>query len=151
MNGRRGIAGPRSGRLPLARVAAASLLVAAALALAGCTEIGIPMETARPPSGIRGMVILGPTCPTGNEPGGNEPVPCLTTYAAQLVIVDGDNVVVTRTSSGADGRFEVQLPPGEYVVTPAPGDPYPIAQPIPVSVGAGEFVEVEINYDTGIR
>lgn len=117
----------------------------------GCTELGGVIETPAPPAGIRGTVILGPTCPTGQSPGANEPVTCLTPYAAQLVIVDRDNVVVTRTSSGTDGRFEVTLPPGDYIVTPESGDPYPIAQPIPVSVIAGQYVEVEINYDTGIR
>ncbi len=125
--------------------------VALVALVVGCTDVGLPGETPRAPSGIRGSVILGPTCATGNSPGGNEPVPCLTPYSAELVIVDGENAVVTRTTSGADGRFEVTVPPGEYVVTPSSGDPYPIAQPIPVSVGAGEYVEVEINYDTGIR
>ena len=61
-------------------------------------------------------------------------------------------MVVARVTSGADGRFQVDLPPGEYVVTPATGqDTYPIAQPVSVTVGPGTYAEVEINYDTGIR
>ena len=121
------------------------------LLFAACTAGGFGLETPTPPSGIRGTVILGPTCPTGQEPGAYEPVPCLTPYAAQLVIVDADDVVVARTSSDAEGRFEVTLPPGEYVVAPQGGDPYPIAQPLPVDVTPGTYVEVEINFDTGIR
>lgn len=122
-----------------------------AVAVAGCSEIGLDFETPTPPSGIRGTVVLGPTCPTGSEPGAHDPVPCLTPYAAELVILDLENVVVERVTSGGDGKFTVELPPGEYVITPEAGDPYPIAQPVPVTVVAGQYVDVEINYDTGIR
>lgn len=118
----------------------------------GCSEIGIPIPTATPPSGIRGTVLLGPTCPGGQDPGANDPVPCVTSYAAMLVILNSDGVRVTEVSSGADGKFQVDLPPGEYVVTPVSGaDTYPIAQPVSVTVSSGGFVDVEINYDTGIR
>lgn len=123
----------------------------AATAVTGCNEIGIPFETPAPPSGIRGTVVLGPTCPTGTEPGANDPVPCLTPYSATLVVLDRENVAVARVASGADGTFTVDLVPGEYVVAPEGGDPYPIAQPVPVIVAPGQYVEVEINYDTGIR
>jgi len=129
------------------------LVVAVVLAFAvvGCSEIGLDFETPTPPSGIRGSVVLGPTCPTGSEPGAHDPVPCLTPYAAELVVLDLENVVVERVTSGGDGKFTIDLPPGEYVITPEAGDPYPIAQPVPVTVVAGQYVEVEINYDTGIR
>ncbi len=104
------------------------------------------------PSGIRGIVLLGPTCPIGEDPGADDPVPCLTPYAAPLVVTDSESAVVARISSGGDGKFQVDLPPGEYVVTPATGqDTYPIAQPVSVTVGPGAYADVEINYDTGIR
>ena len=118
----------------------------------GCNEIGIPIPTATPPSGIRGVVLLGPTCPTGEDPGANDPVPCVTSYAAQLVVLDSEGGRVARVTSSNDGKFQVDLPPGEYVVTPATGaDTYPIAQPVSVTVQPGAYVDVEINYDTGIR
>ncbi|MEX2548197.1 MAG: hypothetical protein WD830_10475 [Chloroflexota bacterium] len=133
------------------RVSLVCLAVVAAV-LVGCSEIGIPIDTPTPLSGIRGVVLLGPTCPVGGEPGGNEPVPCVTPYAANLVILDSESAVVARVSSGADGAFQVNLPAGEYVVTPATGaDTYPIAQPVSVVVSTGQYAEVEINYDTGIR
>jgi hypothetical protein len=127
-------------------------LAALALVLVGCDAPPRPGASPTPnePSGIRGTVLLGPTCPVG-EPGSTDPISCLTPYAAQLVILDGDNEVVGRVTSGADGTFEVALPPGDYVITPVGGDPYPIAQPVPVVVTAGEFTEVQVNYDTGIR
>ena len=65
---------------------------------------------------------------------------------------DGENVVVTRVTSGGDGHFTVDLPPGDYVLAPETGqDSYPIAQPQSVTVVGGQYAEVEINYDTGIR
>jgi len=124
-----------------------------AVLLLGCDGAFAPAPdaTPMPPSGITGTVILGPTCATGSEPGAHDPVPCLTPYAAQLVVLDSDNVVVARVSSGIDGNFRVDVPPGEYVVAPQGGDPFPIAQPVNVLVTVGEYVEIQLNYDTGIR
>jgi hypothetical protein len=128
-------------------------LLLLALLLAACSgPLGTPPEaTPLPPSGIVGTVILGPTCPTGSQPGAHDPVPCLTPYAAQLVVLDDNNAVAARISSSEDGAFRVDLPPGSYVITPLGGDPFPIAQPLPVTVPLGTYVTVEINYDTGIR
>jgi hypothetical protein len=130
-----------------------SLVMALLLAaVVGCSEIGIPIDSPTPPSGIRGTVLLGPTCPVGGEPGDDNPVPCVTAYAAMLVVLDSESVAVAHVTSGADGRFSVNLPPGDYVVTPSTGvDSYPIAQPVSVIVSPGTYAEVEINYDTGIR
>jgi len=125
-----------------------------ALALVGCGEIGIAGATPTPPSGIKGTVVLGPTCQIGSEPGANDPVPqaCLTPFAAQLVVLDSENAVAARVSSGNDGTFSVDVAPGDYIVTPATGsDSYPIAQPVSVTVVPGQYVTVEINYDTGLR
>jgi hypothetical protein len=61
-------------------------------------------------------------------------------------------VRVASVTSAGDGRFQVDLPPGEYVVTPSTGaDTYPIAQPVSITVTPGQYASVEINYDTGIR
>lgn len=129
-----------------------TLVLAAVLALlVGCAEIGIPVETPVEPSGIRGVVLLGPTCPVSEDPGAYEPVPCVTPYVATLVVLDSEGVDVARVTSAGDGRFQVDLLPGEYVVTPATTDSYPIAQPVSVTVLPGTYAEVEINYDTGIR
>ena len=124
-----------------------SAVVVAACGLAGDGATPLPAE----PSGIRGTVILGPTCPVEGEPGAHEPVPCLTPYVAQLVIVNGQDEVVARVTSADDGTFQVDLPPGDYVVTPQSGDPFPVAQLVPVSVPPGTYVEIQVNYDTGIR
>lgn len=125
-------------------------LVVASL-LAGCGNFGVEVSTPQPPSGIRGSVLLGPTCPNPPSVGPEGQVPCLTPYAAELVVLDSEGKVITRVTSGADGTFQVDVPPGEYVVTPATNDSYPIAQPVSVQVVPGNYAEVQINYDTGIR
>jgi hypothetical protein len=118
----------------------------------GCSEIGINLDTPPPPSGIKGMVLLGPTCPVEQSPGDNNPVPCLTPYVATMAVLDNEGVKVATITSGADGKFQVNLPPGDYVVTPESGtDTYPIAQPQSVTVATGVYTEIQVNYDTGIR
>jgi hypothetical protein len=130
------------------------LLALALVAAVGCSEIGINLDTPPPPSGIRGLVLLGPTCPGPVEasPGDIGPEPCVTPYAAELVVLDSENVKVASVTSANDGRFSVDVPPGEYVVAPKTGtDSYPIANPVSVTVVAGQYAEIQINYDTGIR
>lgn len=118
----------------------------------GCSEIGINLDSPPPPSGIKGTVLLGPTCAIEASPGENNPVPCVTAYAATLVVLDNEGVKVATVTSGDDGKFQVDLVPGDYVVTPESGtDSYPIAQPQSVTVSAGIYTEIEVNYDTGIR
>jgi hypothetical protein len=99
-------------------------------------------------SGVRGLVLLGPTCAA-------QPIdasPCVTPYAATLVILDANGDPVARVVSGADGRFEVVLAPGDYQIQPENGqDGVPSASPQTVTVVPDEFVEVEIDFDTGIR
>ena len=68
------------------------------------------------------------------------------------MVLDDENKVVKRLSLGNDGTFQVDLDPGDYVIAPATGtDSYPIAQPVSVTVPPGQYVTVQINYDTGIR
>ena len=124
-------------------------MVGLVLATLACGSVG-PSPTPTPPAnGIRGTVLLGPTCPVAS-PGFD--TPCVTPYAATLVLTDRDGKRVATTTAGTDGRFEFVVPPGHYTVAPQPGgDPFPVAQVEDVQVDAGQFVEIQINYDTGIR
>jgi len=136
------------------RLTAIALFMAlAACIAAACGDIGISATTPGPPSGIKGNVILGPTCAVQGDPGSFNPVPeaCLTPYAAQMVVLDDENKVVAHIQSSGDGTFQVDVAPGDYIVTPATTDSYPIAQPVSVTVVPGQYVTVQINYDTGIR
>jgi len=109
-----------------------------------------PPPTPNAPSGIRGKVFLGPTCP-GPVDENATAEPCVTPYSAQLAILDADGKVVARVTSAADGSFQLDLPAGDYTVAPQNGDPVPSAPSQPVSVEPGKYTEIEINYDTGVR
>ena len=126
--------------------ALAALALAVALLAAACNG---PGATAVPDTGIKGSVILGPTCPV--QQAGQSP--CVAPYVATLVITKADDgTVVARVTSAADGTFQVVVPAGDYVIAPQPGgDPFPVGQPVAVHVDAGAFSSVEVAYDTGIR
>jgi hypothetical protein len=137
-----------------ARGLVATLLAAAASALlivaCGPPAGGSPSTPPSPAltSGIRGVVLLGPTC--GAQAA--DASPCVTPYAAELVITDESGTTVGRISSGTDGQFEIALPPGSYVIQPSPGqDGVPFAIPVPVTVVADDYAAVEVDYDSGIR
>jgi hypothetical protein len=124
------------------------LLVVGLLAglVVGCDQSS---ASAPPGTGIRGTVTLGPTCPV--EQVGAPP--CVTAYAATLVVTSAeDDSVVGRVSSGPDGTFSIDVPPGDYVTVPQPGgETFPFGQPIEVTVEAGAYTEIEVSYDSGIR
>ena len=54
----------------------------------------------------------------------------------------------------SNGRFVVALSPGGYYLDPQSPDsslPYPIGKPQTVTVQDGEWTQVTVSYDTGIR
>ncbi len=122
------------------------VLVVAALILACQAEK--PAEPAE--SGIEGRVSIGPTSPLVGvgTPSASE------AYEAIVVIKDAvTGKEIAQVQSGPDGRFRVALEPGEYLLepqSPNPGAP-PFAEPQTVEVEAGQFTDVEIYYDSGIR
>jgi uncharacterized lipoprotein YbaY len=132
-------------RAPLAAVVIV-LLVACAPPGAGSPS---PEASLVLTSGVRGVVLLGPTCGAQSA----DASPCVTPYAASMVITDESGATVGRIASGSDGRFEISLPPGNYVITPANGpNGVPFAQSaIPVTVVPDEYAPVEVDYDSGIR
>jgi hypothetical protein len=126
-------------RLPLV-----SLLVL--LLLTACASDGGDEASS---SGVRGQVLLGPTCPVVQEgsPCPDEPLGGVEVRA----LADGE--VTAQTTSGEDGRFELELPPGRYTLEAVvgPDGPGMFAKPVAVTVTAGAFVEVVVPVDSGIR
>ncbi len=100
-------------------------------------------------AGIARLVTIGPMCPVMRED-----VPCPDQpFQATIVVQDEDGVEVTRVESGEDGRFQVYLAPGRYILVPQlpnPGVP-PSAEEQSIEVRAGAFTEATIQYDSGIR
>jgi len=129
-------------------IAALALIAAAAAALLFACK----SEEEAPPitSGIEGQVLIGPMCPVVQEgtPCPDQP------YQATIVVWNADRTQKVRTfETGSDGRFRVPLTPGEYYVDPQPPDTGGPPTPIPqtVTVPAGRFLQITIEYDSGIR
>jgi carboxypeptidase family protein len=100
-------------------------------------------------SGIRGTVLLGPTCPVETV---ESPCPDRPLADVEVQVLQGGDVVGTVRSDG-DGRFTVALDPGHYVVQAVveEGGPGMSAKPVDVTVTSGKFVDVNVPVDSGIR
>jgi hypothetical protein len=100
-------------------------------------------------SGVRGTVLLGPTCPVETM---ESPCPDRPLADVQIQVLQGSDVVATVRSDG-DGRFTVALEPGDYVLQAVveQGGPGMSAKPVDVTVTSGAFVEVNVPVDSGIR
>lgn len=132
-------------RFPLALLA----LLTLPLLLAGCGEAE---PGAASDSGVRGSVLLGPQCPVESvdEPCEDAPAARVAVLVSRALPGEayGAGEPVGRTRTDADGRFELALPPGEYVVTAEAGMS---CEFMDARVSAGDWTEVDVPCDTGIR
>jgi hypothetical protein len=120
------------------------LLVAAVLATS-CARTASPEATK---SGVRGIVLSGPSCPveTMDSPCPDRPWEGTVTATAQ------DGSVAGETQTDQDGRFTLPLPPGTYTLTPQVEEAGPpSAAPQEVTVNEDEFTDVRLSVDSGIR
>ena len=98
-------------------------------------------------SGIRGRVLLAPTCPV-QRPGRS----CTRPYQAWMTIRrEPSGAVALRVRSSPAGRFTARLPAGGYRLQPHNARPFPRARPQTVTVDPHRFTEVTVRFDTGIR
>jgi hypothetical protein len=116
-----------------------------ALAVVAISATG--QAQSRPDSGIRGLVLYGPTCPV-QRPGHD----CVRPYAAWITIRrEPKGTVAARVHAGSDGRFTARLRAGHYLLVPRNGKPFPRARSQAVSVHRHSFTTVTIHFDSGIR
>lgn len=101
-------------------------------------------------SGISGHTIVDGGCPVLQETGPPCPDQPL---AAKVTVTDPKGQTVAETTSNERGEFRIDLPPGEYTITPSnPSDaPLPYASPEQVTVRDGGFTEVRVKFDSGVR
>jgi hypothetical protein len=113
--------------------------------LAACSTTPTPDGS----SGIYGQVSIGPMCPVVkiDEPCPDKP------YQATLSVLTTSGDLVTRFTTDTDGKFKVSLVPGEYILRPETPEnmALPIAQEQPFNVISGQFTELNVSYDSGIR
>ena len=136
------------------------------LLLAACSPPAAPDGSTQPPativaptstpasvieSGVVGQIFIGPTCPVqreGDDSCADQP------FQATITVLDAGGNEVTRIESDQEGHFGAFLAPGDYTLRPErpdPNLPLPVAGEIAITVVAGQFTEVTITYDSGIR
>lgn len=116
-------------------------------ALWGCG----PSQTSTSDSGIMGIVMIGPITPVESQGQTNEKP-----FAEATIIVrNGENdQEIARISVNSDGTFKHDLSPGKYVLEPISynsQDGLPYADRVNVSVSDGQYTDVTIVFDSGIR
>jgi hypothetical protein len=114
-------------------------LVVLALVLAACGAAA-PANT-----GIRGTILAGPACPGParlDSPCPDRPV------AMTVEVVSGTTVAATFTTDST-GHFSVGVAAGSYTLRSKSG--LPTLRSTSVVVVDGQFTDVELHADTGIR
>lgn len=139
-------AGPGAGIL-IAR--AAFLLALVAACNPGTSPSSNPTVTPLLATGVRGVVLAGPTCPV--ERAGQSP--CVRAVSgATILALDSARHEVGRASSDATGAYFLRLPPGAYRIAPQAADGLMgVPTESTVTVPDGAPVQLDLEYDTGIR
>ncbi len=122
-----------------------------------CAFAACPGENAATPpealsSGIRGTVLLGPTCPVERIP--PDPACAARPYKTVIRVIKAGSPLSSPFATAAtndQGQFAIMLPAGEYAVQPAGGNPLPRCATENVAVEANTVKKVNLSCDTGIR
>jgi len=112
------------------------------LILATCSTKPQPLD-----SGIEGRVFIGPMCPVvqvGQECP-DQP------YQAVLTVNSPEGEKIVQAQTDEEGRFRIPLKPGRYILHPESPNNYPFADEQSFTVEEGEYTQVTVNYDSGIR
>ena len=74
-------------------------------------------------------------------------------FMGTVIVQTADGIrEVARFTADENGAFRVGLTPGDYLLVSLPGPRgFPFADKQAVEVVPGEFTDVDILYDTGIR
>jgi hypothetical protein len=141
-----------SARASLGSRRVAVFLAAAVLILAfasACTPGSSPSAPVSVKTGIRGHVLAGPTCPV--EQAGQSA--CVKAVSGAVILArDAAGHEAGRTVSDATGAYSLPLPAGTYEIVPqAVEGLMSIAPSSSVTVTAGAPVQLDLQYDTGIR
>lgn len=103
-------------------------------------------------AGIKGVVVLGPTCPVVDERSESD---CADKpYKTRLVVTTSDQSrVIAEFSSNEKGEFITEVPPGDYAIRSAAATgigPYCASNEV-IKVKANSVTETTVNCDSGIR
>lgn len=97
--------------------------------------------------GIEGKATLGPSCPVARA---GDPCPDKP-YQATIEVVDSQGSLVTRFQTDANGSFHISLPAGTYTLQGVSSGPFPLPPTVQVIVRSGQFTQITLAFDSGIR
>jgi len=101
-----------------------------------------------PDSGVEGKVIIGPVCPVIQQGEDCSDRP----YQATLTVNDPNGRKIVQVEADQDGQFKIPLEPGNYILVPeSKGLMVPFASQQPFTVTEGNYTQLTIAYDSGIR
>jgi hypothetical protein len=98
-------------------------------------------------SGIEGQVLMGPMCPAAQPGEGCPDQP----YQATLTVNSPNGGLVIQFQTDGQGHFRVPLVPGEYILHPESPNGIPFAPDQMIAVGSGQYTQITVNYDSGVR
>ena len=116
------------------------------LVCAGCGSAG-EQAPGSPETAIVGQVFRSPTQPVCVVN-----VPCKETFVATFHVYQND-LKIMDFQTGADGKFRLEVGPGNYVIVPDATTPIlsPESQAKAITVPEGAVITIELDFDTGIR
>lgn len=128
---------------------AAFVLALAAACNPGAGPSSTPTVTPLLTTGVRGVVLAGPTCPV--EQAGQSP--CVRSLSgATILALNSAGHELGRAVSDANGAYFMRLSPGTYRIAPQPLEGMMRAPAeSTVTVPDGAPVRLDLQYDTGIR
>jgi hypothetical protein len=98
-------------------------------------------------SGIEGQVLIGSTCPVA-QPGQECPDQ---PYQATITVNSPNGGAIVQFQTDGGGHFRIPLAPGEYILHPESPNGISFAADQTIIVGAGQYVQIVLKYDNGIR
>jgi hypothetical protein len=142
--------------LTFARARLLYLVIAVALAIAGCTRGGGRSASAGNQSGpagsygiLTGGITRGPMLPASRA---GAPLSAVPVAGAELKIFDLKGAVAATARTDSGGLYRVSLPPGNYRVERGAGFSGAARNlPAVVAVSPGGQTRLDIWVDTGIR
>jgi hypothetical protein len=98
-------------------------------------------------TGLAGHVLIGPACPVEqlNNRCPDKP------YQAVLSVFDANRRKIVKFQTDANGYFHQALGPGIYILHPESPGVMPVAPEQTFSVLSGQFTQLTVTYDSGIR
>jgi len=98
-------------------------------------------------SGIEGQVLTGPICPVTQPGQGCPDQP----YQATLTVNSPSGGMIVQFQTDGGGHFRIPLAPGQYILHPESPNGMPFAADQAIIVGTGQYTQIVVNYDSGIR